>query len=697
MKVLPIRKKRGIIHTLLLIVILVAGIFTPIAFAAPLATSAKDWQYVNGNSWGWNYSPETQITKSNVKNLEVKWVFSLGSKALAPAGLQSVPLTEGSSAPPIVRNGIVYITTNFLKTYAIDAKSGRQIWTHDYTADLNDISQKLPMDVAGPRVGGAHLHAFRYWEGGDAILLYGMACDFYGLDAKTGREKIHVYDLCKNVPGNIYNYQFGGIESLNGANNIATYEKGHQFIFVLSSSSITRVPIPASRHVTMGIDMNSSKILWRVFDQPPSDKLSKDWDLKECNIGYFQTYPCTEVAAKNPAGLEWDWAFPNEVPSRWGGVSADWGQPVVDEDTGILYTQTGNQSPYGNMSMTPGPRLYGSTIEAIDMNKGQRIWWLQPFPRDPYDYDCNWNGILAEVNGLGKVYMKGCKEGRLYVMDAATGKPHYVVDVIKEQVSWGQVTSAALKEPNQGGVRYHLTNPFNYSDLREWGSIADGRYCKPPCNVYPHFYNGLFGIDMSYDPKTQTLYHYAAGLQVEVIHESPYVEGQLLVDIRILPETNTTIVARDAATGKVKWTYYYPYGMQRSAMVVTPEMIFTGFTDGYMRFFDKDNGKLLREINLGSEITVSVTTGQDSLGDQKIFAMLGTRINNVPGSLVALGLTEKTTSTTVKTSTTTTTVTVTAGSVNRTEGVPAEIVYTSVAVAMIAVVAAILLVARKKR
>ncbi len=684
-----------------LLAILVASTLIPVSYAAPLATSEKDWQYMNGNSWGWNYSPETQITKSTVKNLEVKWVFSLGSKALAPSGLQSVPLTEGSSAPPIVRAGIVYLTTNFLKTYAVDAKTGRQIWTHDYNVDLNDVSKRLPIDVTGPRVGGAHLHGFRYWEGGDAILLYGMACDFYGLDAKTGGKKIHVTDLCKDIPGNIYKYQFGGIESINGANNVATYDKGKQFIFVLSSSSITRVPIQASRHVTMGIDMNSSTIQWRVFSQPPNDKLSKDWALQECNIGFFQTYPCREVTAKNQAGLEWDWAFPNELPSRWGGVSANWGQPVIDEDTGILYTQSGNQSPYGNMSLTPGPRLYGSTIMAIDMNAGKRVWWLQPFPRDQYDYDCNWGGILAEVSGLGKVYMKGCKEGILYVVDALTGKPRYVVDVIKEQVAWGQVGPAALKEPQQGGVRYHLTDPFNYSDLREWRSIADGRYCEPPCNVFPHFYNGIFGVDMSYDPKTQTLYHYAAGLQVVVIGESPYVEGQILVDIRILPVTNTTIVARDAATGKVKWTYFYPYGMQRAAMVVTPEMLFTGFTDGKMRFFDKTNGKLLREINLGSEITVSITTGQDSAGDQKIFAMLGTRIDKVPGSLVALGLAEKTvaTSPAAKTSTVTSTITVTttAAGCDQAANLPAEVTYVLTAVAILAVTSAAVLVTRRKR
>ncbi len=664
----------------------------PFGYAAPLATSAKDWQYVNGNSWGWNYSPETQINRSNVQNLEMRWVFPIGSKALAPAGLQAIPLTEGSSAPPIVRNGVVYVTTNFLKTYAVDAKTGKQIWVHDYNINLDDIGKRLPIDVTGPRVGGGHLHGFRYWEGGDALLLYGMACDFYGLDAKTGEAKIWVKDLCVNIPGNIYKYKLGGIESLNGANNVGTYDKGRQFIFILSSSSITRIPILGSRHVTMGVNMDTQKILWRVFSTPPHDKLSKDWALEECDVGFFQTYPCRDVAERNRAGLEWDWAFPGELPSRWGGVGGNWGQPVIDEETGMLYTQTGNQSPYGNMSLTPGPRLYGSTIMAIDLVKGKRVWWLQPFPREPYDFDCNWSGVLADVPKLGRVYMKGCKEGRLYVLDAKTGKPHYVVDAIKEQIAWRQITSAAAKEPLQGGVRYHLTDPFSYSDLREWSSIADGKYCKVPCSLYPYWFNGIFASDMSYDPETGTLYHYAAALQATVVSESPYVEGQILVDARILPALNTTIVARDVATGNVRWTYFYPSGMQRAHMVVTPELLFTGFPDGYLRFFDKDTGKLLREINVGSEITVGATTGQDSTGNQMIFVMVGTRLNNIPGSLVAIGRSESV-GADIKTVTKTLTITANAAP---TTGISVEVAYAAVAVAA-AIVAAIIAVAIRER
>ena len=671
------------LNLFLSIVILLFFLFTPaLVNAEPLATSSKDWQYVNGNSWAWNYSPETKINKNNIQNIEVKWVFPLGSKSLAPSGLQAIPLTEGSSAPPIVSDGVVYVTTNFLKTYAIDAKTGKEIWTHDYNIDLGDIGRRLPIEISDPRVGGAHLHGFRYWAGGDAILIYGMACDFYGLDAKMGTEKIWVKDLCLNIPGNIYKYQLGGFESVNGANNIGTYEKGHQFIFILSSSSITRVPILASRHVSMGIDMSNYQVLWRVFSQPPNDAFSEDWALQECDNGFFQTYPCRDVAAKNLAGLKWDWAFPNEKPSRWGGVAANWGQPVIDEDTGVLYTQTGNQSPYGNMTMTPGPRLYGSTIMAIDLNQGKRIWWVQPFPRDPYDYDCNWSGILAEVPTLGKVYVKGCKEGFLYFIDTKTGKPLYTVDVVKEQVSWGQVTAAAAKEPTQGGVRYHLTDPFSYTNLREWRSIADGKYCSLPCSVYPHFYNGIFGTDMSYDPETQTLYHYAAGLQVTIVGESPYVEGQLLVDIRILPATNTTIVARNIITGEVKWTWFYPSGMQRSHLVVTPDMLFTGFTDGHIKFFDKNNGNILHDINLGSEITVGVTTGEDTDGNQKLFTMVGTRINNIPGNLVALGLPEKKDSV-INTTTLTSTTTLVTTQAIKTDGLPIQITYASIVILII--------------
>jgi len=698
-------KNSGLIMILTLLSF--ATVTTSIAYAAPLAVSDRDWQHVNGNSWAWNYSPQTQINKENVNRLEVKWLYPVASKALTPKGLQSVNIPEGGYTPPIVHDGIVYGATNYLRTYAIDAKTGKELWVHSYEIDMDEVQKRLPIAIGGIM----HLHGIRYWEGGDVILMGGIACDFYGLDSKTGEVKFWVKDLCLNVPGNIYKYR----PSTANTNEIATYEKGRQFIIVLPGRMHSTLFGPDSRHVTMGIDMDSHQILWRVFSYPPQDRPTKDWALQECDIGFFHTYPCTEVAAVNRAGLEWDWALPGEPPSKWGGVTANWGEPVVDEDTGIIYTQTGNQGPYSNMTFAPGPRLYGSTIMAIDMNKGQRIWWLQPLPHDAYDYDCNWSGILAEVSGLGKVYVKGCKEGTLYVIDAATGKPKYTIDSIDEMVARGQI--GPLNGPM---YKFYRPDVHSYHDMREWNWISwpatkpgePGEHFTLPATLIPSWSNGHFATDMSYDPETQTLYHYAAASPRIVLQEFPYVEGGNLFSTKRYPVTNTTIVARDLAKGEVKWTWFYSLSQTRAHMVVSGGMVFTGFPDGFMRFFDKDTGKLLREINLGAPMQIGVTIGKDSDGNSKIFAIIGAqRYQNepaflgalaptaaVPGTVVALGLAEKpaVTTTTVTATTTSATTVVSTTTVTQTAETIGPVTYAAIAVAVVAVIAAAILAARRR-
>ena len=672
---------------------------------------------MNGDSWAQNYSPETQITKSNADQLEVKWIFPLQGSSDAIAALKSLTLRQGSTTPPIVANGKVYLTTNYLRTYAIDAKTGKQLWAHDYSINITETKQRLPLDITTP-----HLHGIRYWAGGNAILVSGMACDFYGIDANTGKTSIWVKDLCKDVPGNIYQYRnpLGGVSAQA---NIGTYDKGKQFSYVVPGAIHSSLYDGDGRHVTMGIDMNTNQVVWRVFSYPPQDKATKDWALQECSIGYFLTTPCKDVAAKNQAALEWDWAQPGETPSRWGGVTSNWGQMVVDEDTGILYTNTGNQGPFTNVTMTPGPRLYGSTFMAIDMNAGKRVWWLQPFPRDPYDYDCNWSGVLAEVPTLGKVYMKGCKEGRLYVMDAATGKPIYVKDVIEEQFQLGQITKAGTLEPNQGGVKYHLNDPTSTYDMREMKAPDGSKYCGSPCDVYPYWYNGIFGTDMTYDPETGMLFHYALALQTRITSPNYNGPGSVVSKSTAYAIQNTSIIARDAATGAIKWNYFNKNGNERAAMIATPELLITGSIDGVIRVFDKSSGKVLKEVSLGSDVKVGVTTGQDSDGNQRIFALVGAGQGmgaiapTSPMTLVSIGLSAKaastvtsvatTTTTATATTTASTTVTTTAVSTSsttvtsqvtqtETSGLPAEVTYAAIGVAVIALIAAAVLVMRKK-
>src|SRR3972149_2047096 len=540
--------KKSLKYVLTALVLLAFSTFLPtIAYAVPLATNDKDWQYTNGNSWAWNYSPQTQINKNNVQNLEVKWVSPLGSKALAPTAIQALNPAEGTTTPPIVRNCVVYVTSNAMITYAINAKTGGQIWANGYTVNITEVQKRLPLTIRAP-----HFHGIRYWEGGDSIIFGGLACHIYAIDVKTGSGRNLAVDYCANVPGSIYNYQ----PTVSDTNNIATYEKGKQFIVNIGSRDLFA---GVGRALTMGVDMNTGKVLWRVFNQPPQGVATKDFALQECDFGYFRDIPCKDVASKARENLEWDFMpGPNQILSPAAGVTSAWGEPVVDEDTGILYLNTGNQNPWFNFSVTKGPRLFGSTIMAIDVNAGKRIWWQQPMPRDPYDYDCNWSGMLIDSKTLGKVYVKGCKEGNLIVSNAATGNPVRITQVFDEIYP--------------GRRTIHQTDPFDKYDMKEWKWPENSKYHgQVPLTILPSWFHGTFSTDMTYDPESDTLYHYVAFQPARILSTLPLVQGVssgARTDTSTIPG-NVTLIARDLTTGNVKWKYLYSFSNKRAHMVVS--------------------------------------------------------------------------------------------------------------------------------
>src|SRR3989304_1591492 len=264
--------------------------------------------------------------------------------------------------------------------------------------------------------------------------------------------------------------------------------------------------------------MDNYQTIWRVYLNPPYDKAEPDWALQYWDVGYSPYgLSCSDVVNRfGQDALKNDWQKePGKAMNGFNGVSSGWGQIVVDEDTGLAYIpSTGNQSPYTNVTFRPGPNLYGSTILAIDLNKGALKWWLQPLPHDSWDYDCNWGGILADVKGIGKVFAKGCKEGILYVMDAATGKPAYWVDIMKDNPQPMGVRTIEIPDPSTTTpkVLYKDSTGKEYKyNFAEWIKLPwPGYPNNPQIAMNQPLITGAFQVDMSYDPATQTLFHYYA-------------------------------------------------------------------------------------------------------------------------------------------------------------------------------------------
>ena len=145
---------------------------TPIAVApapaapvanADLAAGLKDatrWLTYSGDYNGQRHSPLTQIAPQNVSQLTAQWTFQTG--------------TLGSfQTTPLVVDGVLYVTGFNNNAWAIDARSGRQIWR--YRRELPD---DLKLCCGAVNRGFAVL--------GDRLFMATLDAHLIALDMKTG-------------------------------------------------------------------------------------------------------------------------------------------------------------------------------------------------------------------------------------------------------------------------------------------------------------------------------------------------------------------------------------------------------------------------------------------------------------------------------------------------------------------------------
>jgi alcohol dehydrogenase (cytochrome c) len=78
---------------------------------------AANWPSYNGDYTGRRYSSLAQITPANVKHLRAQWVFHSRN-------------SENLEVTPVVVNGVMFVTSAN-DAFALDARTGREIWHHE--------------------------------------------------------------------------------------------------------------------------------------------------------------------------------------------------------------------------------------------------------------------------------------------------------------------------------------------------------------------------------------------------------------------------------------------------------------------------------------------------------------------------------------------------------------------------------------
>jgi alcohol dehydrogenase (cytochrome c) len=193
-----------------------------------LKPATDSWPTYNGDYSGRRYSTLAQINRQNVASLSLAWAFQTHSTTL--------------KATPLEVNGVLYFSTPD-NVWAIDAKTGRQIWHYDRPSEGDHIGSR-----------GVAMYKNRLYFGTpDAHLI----C----LDARHGKE---IWDVV------IADVKFGYYLSVAP---LIVKDR----VIVGTSGDSADVP-----HSLEALDPQSGKVLWRWNSLPkPGEPGSETWPNKE--------------------------------------------------------------------------------------------------------------------------------------------------------------------------------------------------------------------------------------------------------------------------------------------------------------------------------------------------------------------------------------------------------------------------------
>jgi alcohol dehydrogenase (cytochrome c) len=141
---------------------LAVSLHAQVSFDRILRGSAEpqNWLTHSGDVMSQRYSPLTEITAANVKNLELRWVFQAQS-------------LEKFEATPLVVDGVMYTVQAPNDLVALDAATGRVFWTYPYS----------PSTLARPCCGRVNRGVAIL---GNTVFMGTLDGRLLAVDAKTG-------------------------------------------------------------------------------------------------------------------------------------------------------------------------------------------------------------------------------------------------------------------------------------------------------------------------------------------------------------------------------------------------------------------------------------------------------------------------------------------------------------------------------
>jgi PQQ-dependent dehydrogenase (methanol/ethanol family) len=325
-----------------------------------------------GDEWisynlGWSeqrYSALNQITSQNVNRLGLAWYTDIPAARGNPQNRQ-----EGT---PLVSNGIIYSIAPWSVVYAVDARTGREVWHND-----PDVNQQVWQSRICCGVVNRGIALYQ-----DKVIAPAVDGRLRALDATTGKLAWET----RVSPANM-------AYTITMAPRVI---KGGKVIIGVSGGEY------GVRGFFDAYDAETGKRAWRFYTVPGDP--SKPFEQPELSDW-----------AKTWSGEWW----------KIGGGAPVWNGMAYDPDTDTVYVGTGQPGPWTEVARGKGDNLCTDCIIAVRGATGKYIWHYQTTPGDDWDFDSIADIMLADLTINGKqrhVLMHAPKNGFFYVLDRRTGE-----------------------------------------------------------------------------------------------------------------------------------------------------------------------------------------------------------------------------------------------------------------------------------
>lgn len=544
-------------------------------FAAGDGTKPVAWEDILNDekttgdvvSWGMGvrnhrYSSLEQINVNNIDKLKPSWSFSFGDEK-----------QRGQETQALVHDGVIYVTASYSRVFALDAKSGKKLWSY---------SHRLPDDIR-PCCDVVNRGAAIF---GDKLYMGTLDAGIVALDRKTGKV--------------VWNEKFEDHTAgytMTGAPSLVKDQKTGKVLLIHGSSG------------------DEFGVVGRLYARDP-DTGKEIWmrPLVEGHMGRLNGKDSTTTGdAKAPS---WPNNKDGTKVDAWNhGGGAPWQTATYDEKTNTIVIGTGNPAPWNTHYRSPGDSLYTSGQVYIEPSTGEPVGFFQHTPNDAWDFSGNNPITLFEMEKDGKVVRAGAhadRNGFLFITDtdkltARDGKISkqaggaFGIYPMVPGISWAKDWNLATGRPNE-------------VEGQRPPKPAEGETKGKSIEVTPNFLGGTNWMPMAYNQDTKLFYIPTNDWKEDYWTENvTYKKGAAFLGqgFRIHKQFDDhvgVLRAMDPTSGKVVWEHKEAMPLWAGVLTTKGGFVLTGTSDGYVKAFDAKSGKELWKFQTGSGVVSQPVT-----------------------------------------------------------------------------------------